>query len=222
MHQNIFGWDALHEAAYSGRTSVVTLLLGSNADPNTKDNDARTPLMKASCMGRRECVGALLTAKADPLLEDIRDESALSLAHKKRFRPTAALLDRWIAGRVHTYYLSGEDDNPPGESRRGDQGLDMAARNGIWKAKASTIAHKGQAQAPKPPPIKTHQEMEVAVSGWSVQKEDANAIEERIATLEAALKASRLELSMQRTQEKARGSLPQRGSPNLSPGTPEL
>jgi len=209
----MFGWDALHEAAYNGRTSVVTLLLGSTVDPNTVDNDGRTALMKAAGMGRRECVGALLTAKADPLPADINSETALSLAHKKKFRPTAALLDRWIAGTVHTYYFSGEDDNPPGESRSGDHGLNMAARNAIWKAKASTLAHATQLAPPKPPPKTT-----ADVEGWKAQQEPARAVVERIASLEAALAASRLELAM--TQDREAVMTPMIGSASSLTCTP--
>ena len=236
-HQNMFGWDALHEAAYNGRTAVVNLLLGASVDPNTADNDGRTPLMKAAVMGRRECVGALLTAKADPLPADINNETALSLAHKKKFRPTAALLDRWIAGRVNTYYLSGEDDNPPGESRCGDHGLDMAARNAVWKAKASSLAHPKYSQPPKPPVLETAESAEVAIQGWAAQQEDPRAVEQRIASLEAALKASQLELQMTKEREAARQALLVREGPatatgpddaasaavrTLRPATPEL
>lgn len=40
---NMFGWDALHEAAYHGRTSAVVLLLNARVDVFHADNEGPLP-----------------------------------------------------------------------------------------------------------------------------------------------------------------------------------
>ena len=72
--------QALHMAAESGRTEIVSELLQRGADPDSERLDGRTPLMLAAVAGDGLSVELLLDAGGSPLEKDTRGWSALALA----------------------------------------------------------------------------------------------------------------------------------------------
>ena len=59
------GYSLLHAFAKRGRTSVVEFILDNGADPNARDNDNLTPLIRAAIEGHGEMVQLLLERGAD-------------------------------------------------------------------------------------------------------------------------------------------------------------
>jgi Ankyrin repeats (many copies) len=75
---NRSGGTPLHDAALSGNTDVINLLLdrGANVDVKERDSGA-TALMMAASIGRTDAVALLLRRGADPALRDHAGRTAL-------------------------------------------------------------------------------------------------------------------------------------------------
>jgi Raf kinase inhibitor-like YbhB/YbcL family protein len=70
----------LDEIAVSGTVADLKAAIGSGADPNQKDSDGVTPLMRAASAGRGDIVAALLTAGADAKARTSGGVDALMMA----------------------------------------------------------------------------------------------------------------------------------------------
>ena len=72
--------DELVDAVFLADLADVRALLDRGADPDTRDEDHRTPLMNATMDGERELVRVLLEAGADPNLRDADQWTPLDVA----------------------------------------------------------------------------------------------------------------------------------------------
>jgi uncharacterized protein len=84
--------DQLVDAAFLSDVDEVRLLLQQGADPDTRDDEQRTPLMYVTQDCHHELVRILLEAGADPNLRDEDGWTALDLAVYRRAPDIAWLL----------------------------------------------------------------------------------------------------------------------------------
>lgn len=75
--QNIGGATALHLAARGGNLEIVKTLIENNANPNIKDNEGWTPLMRAVIAHNSEAISYLLDNKADASILNSSSESVI-------------------------------------------------------------------------------------------------------------------------------------------------
>ena len=68
--------NALLDACSSGKLDEVNRLLADGADPNCKNGDGRTGLMRASKRGYEEIVDKLIEAGADVRARDKNNDTA--------------------------------------------------------------------------------------------------------------------------------------------------
>ena len=88
-------WKAINFAATWQGDEAIRLLCAHGADPDTRDSDGRTPLMRACRKGHTPSVQALLDAGADPNLVDADGLIALMYAAQKtKVDNVQLLLDR--------------------------------------------------------------------------------------------------------------------------------
>ena len=81
MHvRNDDGATPLYQAAANGHAAVVKLLVGANADMETKTNTHATPLVSAARNGKTDSVRALLELRADPNSRNGMGATSLHLA----------------------------------------------------------------------------------------------------------------------------------------------
>lgn len=73
---------SLHEAVWSRASTIIPLLLQTEANPNTRDKFGRTPLHWASCLDRTfDCFQELIAShKCDLRIKDNQGKTALDLA----------------------------------------------------------------------------------------------------------------------------------------------
>ena len=71
---------AIHLAASKGQSAIVTILLRSGAEIDSRDSKGRTPLFHAAKNGHLDTVQALLAAGADPSIEDSEGTGVLLAA----------------------------------------------------------------------------------------------------------------------------------------------
>lgn len=72
------GQTALHMAALCGQESCASLLLGAGADPNSQDQQGRTPLHLAVLYKHSGIVKQLLDAEGcDPRIRDYKNRTAM-------------------------------------------------------------------------------------------------------------------------------------------------
>lgn len=76
-------WKGLHYAAEWGHPQNLRLLLDRGMDPNVRDDEGRTALMRAARKSKADCVRVLLEHGADPNLSDPDGETALMYAAGK-------------------------------------------------------------------------------------------------------------------------------------------
>ena len=76
------GYTALHEAAGSGQTHVVTRLLDAGWSLEARNNDGRTPLADAAQAGHLETAKCLLLRGADINTQDNYKDTPLHLASR--------------------------------------------------------------------------------------------------------------------------------------------
>lgn len=94
-------WKAINYAASWRGEAGIRLLGARGADPDTRDDEGRTPLMRAVKKGHRATVQALLEVGADPNLTDRDGLTALMYAAQKPMvENVTALLDRGADPRV--------------------------------------------------------------------------------------------------------------------------
>lgn len=78
--QDVGGWSALHEAAYSGREDFIDLLISSGANINIQNSDGATPIFTAAQYGNDSCLKLLLKKGADINLLTVDNASPLFIA----------------------------------------------------------------------------------------------------------------------------------------------
>eukprot|EP00903_Cladosiphon_okamuranus_P003720 g3718.t1 len=113
--------DSLLSAAASGDAPQIVLAL-SEADPNIRDKDGRTPLMLAAGTGDFESVRRLLWGGADPTLKDFSGKTARDYIDLKK--PGSAP----ISLIVRCYVYCKEQARPGGKARVPE----LALVNDIW------------------------------------------------------------------------------------------
>lgn len=86
-------WKALHYAAQWGNAAEVTLLVAHGMDPDLRDPDGLTPLMRAARKGKVDVVRALIDAGATTGIEDPGGRTALDLARAARKARVVELLE---------------------------------------------------------------------------------------------------------------------------------
>lgn len=89
-----FGWHPLHYAADRRHALLVQLLLDAGAQADAETTEGTTPLMLAAHRGDEDCLRLLLLAGAEPLRENARRQSALSLARLHARPHLTRLLER--------------------------------------------------------------------------------------------------------------------------------
>jgi len=80
--QQKYGWTALHEASWKGKTECLSLLIGAGADYDVRQKNGWTALHLASWHDNTECVKLLIVARADLNVQDEYGLTALHLASK--------------------------------------------------------------------------------------------------------------------------------------------
>lgn len=88
------GWNALHYAAFEGRSDIVTLLIAAGADINLKAPNSQSALMFAAKRGHLDTVRVLVGANADLTLNDPEEGTAVAMAKKAGHTDTAAFLEK--------------------------------------------------------------------------------------------------------------------------------
>jgi ankyrin repeat protein len=91
---NHAGWNALHYAAFEGRSEIVALLIAGGADVNLKAPNAHTALMLSAKRGHLETVRLLVGASADVTLKDPEGGSARDMALKAGQTDIAIFLEK--------------------------------------------------------------------------------------------------------------------------------
>ena len=81
--RNEAGWTPLHDAAYSGRLSVVQELLKRGAHLNPRTNTGRTPLYLAALAKHPHVVHALLKAGTNPKYGNIYGHRAHNIPNNR-------------------------------------------------------------------------------------------------------------------------------------------
>lgn len=89
-----FGWHPLHYAAERRHALLVQLLLDAGAQVDAETTEGTTPLMLAARRGDEDCLRLLLLAGAEPLRENARRQSALSLSRLHARPHLTRLLER--------------------------------------------------------------------------------------------------------------------------------
>lgn len=89
----------MHLAAARGHCSVVNALLSKGANPEVRDSQMRTPLMKAADSGHMDVVRCLLTGGADP---DAFDASGLTALHMAVHRREGTMVVELVQARAST------------------------------------------------------------------------------------------------------------------------
>lgn len=84
--------DMLLNSACYGHLDLIKILIESNANINTKDEDDWTPLMIASAKGYNDIVRYLLNCGANINAEDDDLYTALDLARKYKHKITIGIL----------------------------------------------------------------------------------------------------------------------------------
>ncbi|KAI5934337.1 Ankyrin repeat domain-containing protein 26 [Manis javanica] len=83
---------ALHLACANGHVEVVTLLVRGKCELNLRDNEERTPVLKAIQCRQEDCALILLESGANPNIRDISGNSPLHYAACGSCMTTAAQL----------------------------------------------------------------------------------------------------------------------------------
>lgn len=86
------GWNALHYAAFNGRTDILRLMTKGKAALDAKAPNGQTALMLAAGAGHLEAVRVLVDADADMDLDDGTGRTALKLAKNGRHADVAEYL----------------------------------------------------------------------------------------------------------------------------------
>jgi ankyrin repeat protein len=86
-------WKALHYAAGWGNADNVTLLIEHGMDPDVRDPDGLTALMRAARGGKVDAARALLLAGANARLKGNDGQTALDLARARKRTKVIALLE---------------------------------------------------------------------------------------------------------------------------------
>ena len=87
------GWNALHNAAYSGRFDCIGILINSGIDVNSKvDYDDDTALSFAAAFGYTEIVELLLNRGADINIRNSANRTALTYAVRNKHIECVTLL----------------------------------------------------------------------------------------------------------------------------------
>ena len=89
-YRDIYGWTALHKAAYPGNDSTVSILIQHGADINIQGKDGDTALHWAAVNGKNEVTKILLEAGADPHLPDNKGKTPIQMAENEEI---ARLID---------------------------------------------------------------------------------------------------------------------------------
>jgi len=103
------GETALHQAARTGNTSTVELLLRLGAKVNTKDNSLETPLHKAAWRNHTDTVEVLVAAGAS--IDDQNKEGKKPIDLAKDYDTRRALLPKEEAGEEETNQREDEDSD---------------------------------------------------------------------------------------------------------------
>lgn len=86
------GWTALHYAAVSGNTDIMSLLLNNGANVNALSPNQTTPLMMASRSGHTAAIQLLMRFGADIHLKNEAGMNAYNFAIEAEKSATASLL----------------------------------------------------------------------------------------------------------------------------------
>ena len=112
-----FGWHPLHYAADRRHALLVQLLLTAGARVDAETREGTTPLMLAVHRGDEDCIRLLLLAGAEPLRENARRQSALSLSRLQARPHLTRLLERRAEARPLARVLQLSWHQPPRNTR---------------------------------------------------------------------------------------------------------
>lgn len=85
-HVNKDGENLLHYIIESENINMFQKLLSLGLDVNQQNNNGRTPLISAVVLNRQEIIKILLEHGADPMIKDIKGETALDLTNDKEIK----------------------------------------------------------------------------------------------------------------------------------------
>ena len=117
-HSGVYGFTALHCAA-KNYPEVVQVLIDVGADIETKDENGRSPLHKASCSGALDVVKMLVEAGAEVCATDNEGDTCLTLAARNGHAETVRYLVGLPEVDVHHAANGGETELHVASRRHG-------------------------------------------------------------------------------------------------------
>jgi len=90
---------ALITATFQNDRAMMTMLIGRGADVNLDDQMHMTPLHYGAAWGYWQACDILLTAGADPTIENLERVTAAQIARDRGHNTTAENIEKWIESR---------------------------------------------------------------------------------------------------------------------------
>ena len=90
------GETALHLAASGGHTEIIRLLLAAGMAVDDADDMGSTPLMYAAHGNHAHALNELLNHSADPTNTNLNDETALSIAVRRRAVDARTVIEGYL------------------------------------------------------------------------------------------------------------------------------
>ena len=87
------GWTPLHQAAYSGESEMLKMLIEKGAKLDATCHDGDTPVHYAAVQGELDCVNALAEAGCALEIKDQDGETPMNVAHKSVKKALKALVE---------------------------------------------------------------------------------------------------------------------------------
>lgn len=167
------GRTAIHQAAWSGYTEIVSLLIDHGANVNVLDKHDRTPLFFA-CLGERPQTAALILDNTLKRALPVNDINKITKRGRTPLRQAAAHGFTDVVSKLLNYIVEAEDVDKAAiinqvDERKGRSALHCAAFEGQTEAVRLLLEHKAD------PSIRDKNEktaLDIACARWILSAQD--------------------------------------------------